>query len=131
AARTTANAMRYLCGAPSVVAASGSTSGSSSLSGSGSTALATDIGGHPMQTATHVDNSGILLGGIDARLPCCNGIGNVESLLDRFRTRNRRTSDDAVLLALGSYRRVLSCLVCAAAGEKKRENAAGYGDSAN
>src|SRR2546423_1295171 len=137
AASTTAKAMRYLCGAPSYGAASGSTSGPFSLSGSalGSTALATDIGGYRCKARPSWVGfgfrSGILLSRVDARLTRRGGVGSVQRFLNRPRSRNLGPGKYAVLLVLGADGRILNRFVVAAAGQKKREDAAGYGDSAD
>src|SRR5690349_23947919 len=128
AANTTANAMRYLCGAPSGGAAMGSTSGSSSAgAASRSSALATDMDYSQCKGQPVFKWSGILLrcvGGIQAVYAGRCGVGNVHRLLHRLRAGYRRPRDETVLLALCHRRRaaLLAGVLLRARGRGKRND---------
>src|SRR5205814_10144079 len=83
AASTTANAMRYLCGAPSGDAAIGSTRGSSSVN-SRATAPATDIVFSQCKCQPAGKSLGILLRRVDARTSGGSGVGDGHRFLDQI-----------------------------------------------
>src|SRR6476661_757241 len=120
AASTTANAIRYLWGAPSGDAEIGSASGSDSgPSSSCSSTVAAGIGYDRCKQRPNVPRSGILLSRVDAGLTGGCRVGGVEGLLHRFGAGNLRVGEDAVLLALAELGLLLVRIILGARGERE------------
>src|SRR5437868_433065 len=131
AARTTANAIRYLCGAPSGGAAIGSTRGLSSSRRSCSTALATDdIAVSQCKCQPVFKPLGILLRRIDASLSGSGRISDGHRFLDRLGAGNLRPSEDTVLLTLSVGRAALLGVFLCASRESQQKNGAADDDFA-